>query len=370
MRCALFFNGLKTLIAGLAVVPIFVHAQSLQRSVPSERLSLSTKSSSSGNTEKLELKNNDRNADPTTGERESLRANDDSDWVRNTKTRSREQIQFLLKAPPREMEQMQLNGGGGVADGGGGNISAQTGELLDLQVFSNTKRLRTRDLQALLETKFGRRIQTLEKDLPGLSDWLMFGFRKTWYLDGKGFDLKLCRPESCQTSASVFLNQDRFQNAADSEKPDMIVQALLMAQIQRSDLDVARQASVVDLISTQIQSDVTSARTVFESLVRFHLLDSAEAAERRRADWVRIIDAQLKKADLNWRSSIQNCANGTFDISKTLAKARLEYSTLAKLCLEIIRPQVDGAACERTSIQEMMDLLNHTECSRSSIFED
>jgi len=359
----------KGLLICLSVVPIFALAQTEEsmRLTPlsAEPQAPGAPKETTQSLERLERESTDKNKG-----RQSLRSEEDSEWIRNTKTHPPQRLQFLLKAPPREIDIIKMGGGGGAADGGGGNTSASTGELLDRQIFAGTQKLKTEDLQKLFYANLENRLQAIEQELPGFTDWILFGFRKTWYLDQKNFDAKKCLRQLCQTSTSIFINQEVFQKSSDSDKSYWILRALLAAQVQRSVLPVENPYRLAETIVVQILKKKISGKTIYQILSVNHVLDSAEVAENRRAQWVKVIDEQLKKVDVSWAKILKTCAGGPFDLSKSIRAAKNEYRKIAQLCLQIANPAEDGNACDRKSIHETMDLLNSSPCSDSSALDD
>lgn len=368
MNCALFLTGIKSLIVCLAMMPFFVQAQSLQPLRSSDEIS-----SPRSQKERLDQGLRDQDSRSSQG-REPLRKDDDRDWIQNSKKISSQQMRFLLKAPPKEISIIKLDAGGGVADGGGGNTSAKTGELLDRQIFAGATRLKTEELQTIFLSQYESKLAQIETDLPGFTDWISFGFRKSWYLDSetKPFDTTKCLKQLCQTTTAVFLKQDTYQEATRPEQTRWILRALLAAQVQRSDSEAVGRNPyrLAEMILVQMTKPKISTKAISQILSSYQILDSAEIAESRRGHWVELLDAQLKKADATWQNTIRNCADLPFDLTRTIQKAQSEYRQIAKLCLQIVNPQVDGGACDRRAIQDMMDLLNSTQCKGSSVLSD
>lgn len=261
---------------------------------------------------------------------------------------------FQLKTP--KYTNKLLKHGGGVVDGGGGNTSSLNNELLDHALYADLQKLESQELKETLESVFGSRLNELRTSLPRFQEWLDSGFSKPWYLDTKAFNKEICpraASGTCQTADAVHINADRYKQATNHERAQIIILELIKYHSLELPNDTAGKTAT-EIRQTMLNSRV-KAEDFFSLLVKKQLLLPSEPLEATRAALVRHYDELLKPLRENtFPTFLQSCPNSPFSISKTFHKTIGQYMEFANRCAAWLKPEVDGEACDMDKIAEFM----------------
>ena len=260
---------------------------------------------------------------------------------------------FRLKTP--KPEEKILRSGGGVVDGGGGNLTANGDEILDQYQYGDLQKLDPQDLRSLLYKFYSPRIEAIEQETPGFRAWLENGFTKQWFLDPKPFNKAQCSSEklgTCQTDDAVYFKLERYQTKTDAEKASTILGELLRNHTAELSAKM-KEPATLDL-QKKIQDPQFSGQRIYSTLVKATLLYSPEVTEQTRAEYVAQYDKNLKEILTSFEKLISACQQAPMNFSKSFYKAADKYASYVKMCADWLDPQKDLGAC---SIEPLADAI-------------
>lgn len=208
-------------------------------------------------------------------------------------------------------QRLKSSGNGGVVDGGGGNVAADTKKLLEMSTHRGLKSLNMDNLKQLVEIEFEQQIQKNQTEFPDFKDWLWSGFNEqmAWALDPNEFDVEICRnfkfhrfdqnTVACQSMTRAHFNKAWYEAADSRAKAEMIVHELIryhgIRLAQERGLSKDESDEIVATTTNLILDTETSSQALYEHLLkRGFLLDSTRFISAHARQVTDIINAMVQ----------------------------------------------------------------------------
>jgi hypothetical protein len=263
--------------------------------------------------------------------------------------------------------------GGGVVDGGGGNISE--GQLLDRKTQENLTPLPVKSLQNLVLSAYGERLQLLERSLPGFRSWLFAGFSIPWSLDASDSMNSICKNESlysfnrqtvaCQWLSSVNLRKSWFLDPRnEGVVADILIHELIRYQAIRlgkeKKLSRKEQDDITARTTVLILDPRKSASELYSSMRETGLLLDPEQAEYLRLRDLKSITQSLLFSVKMIFSTVKECSDPTLPPGrlKIVQDSYAIYTKSLQICNDFAKPETaDTRLCEpMPNVQEAVQV--------------